>query len=495
MKRLALTLLFGCGRLDFAAHGDASSPDGPDGTNSVRLTAVATALPATETQLTADRDVTWSTDLGTIGATGVFRSGDLAGTATITATALADPAVVGTATIEVTQSISPMPIAMTPSVLTPSGFPNQTHGFFSDRTKAWWYFYAAPEPGQLVHALTSTDFVTWTAGPTLDTGHDIGNNGGNFSLAHRVIADHEVIHLTQSYELPSRGRTHARAELTASGLVFGAVTNPNAGGQLQSPDGPAVMITEAGAVIDASGYDFTPPTGPLSPCGDGDAELYTATQTETGTTSFDAMTYDKTVLWCSNNRINSRWLASDGDTLFYLYEDGAQDSQPVNILFDVRRAGVWVPDETTIKTTPPAAFSSDVSFPLVDWTALVHDRTLLAMRRLPTGLTEVRYLDLDAPTAFTGSTQLFTNDAKGGSGIVMVPYGTGVVAVELTSNPANNFSALEYCFWDGSSWTAWHPLIAVDAVRDAIAGVAGGVDGRPAITWAENGGIMGVALP
>jgi len=484
----ALTALTGCGRLNFAAHFDAPG-------QSVLITAVATALPATDTQLTADREVTWSTDLGTISGGGVFRSGELAGIATITATSAANPDEVGMVTIEVTQSIAPMAIAMTPSVVTPTGLSNQVHGFYSDRTKAWWYFYADPRPGQLVHTLTSADFATWSTGPTIDTGHEIGDNGGNFSLARRVIADHEVIHLAQSYEFPSRGRTHARAELTASGLVFGAVTNPNAGGQLQSPDGPAVMITEAGAVIDASGYDFTPMTAPLSPCGDGDAELYTAVQPETGTTSFDAMTYDKTVLWCAASRVNSRWLASDGDTLFYLYEDGAQDPQPVNILFHVRRAGVWAPDETTVKTTPPAVFPLNVSFSISDWTALVHDRTLLAMRRRSTGLTEVRYLDLDAPTAFTGSTELPTNRGKLGSGIAMVPYGTGVLAVELTSNDANNFNLLEYCFWDGSSWTPWHPLIAVNAARDAIAGIAGGVSGRPAITWAENDGIVGVALP
>jgi hypothetical protein len=492
VKLLALACLIGCGRIDFLLHVDGA--DGTDGSDaSIRITAPATALPATETRLAADREVTWSTDLGSFAAGGVFRAGETDGTATITATSIADPRAVTTATIEVTRAISPREVAAVPAVIWPAGLATQVHGFYSDRTKAWWFFYTDEAPSQLVHSLTSMDFASWTAGPTLDAGVPIGNDGRNFSLARRVIADHEIIHLAQSYET-GRGRIHVRAELDAAGLVFGGVTRTSLGGTV-SPDGPAVVITEAGEVIDASGYDQTPPTPPLSPCTDGDAELYTAEQAETGTTSFDLMSYSKQVLWCPNSQINSRFLASDGDTVYYLYEDGAVEPQPVNVLYNIRRAGVWSPDET-VKTTPPAVFTSDDSFALEDWTALVHDRTLLVMRRLANGTTEVRYLDLDTSTAFTGSTQLLTADTKRGSGIVMQPYGAGVIALELVADTSGtNFSPLEYAFWNGLAWSGWHPLIGPEATRDSISGVAGGAGGRPAVVWAEGGGIMGVALP
>ena len=487
MKLLALACVIGCGRIDFALHADGAD------TVSIRITAPATALPATETRLAADREVTWSTDLGSFGAGGVFRAGETDGTATIIATSIADPRVVTTATIEVTQAISPRELAAVPGVFWPAGLATQVHGFYSDRTKAWWFFYTDAAPSQLVHSLTSTDFASWTAGPTLDAGVPIGSDGRNFSLARRVIADHEIIHLAQSYET-GRGRIHVRAELDASGLVFGGVTRTNLGGVV-SPDGPAAMITEAGEVIDASGYDPTPQTPPLSPCGDGDAELYTAAQAETGTTSFDLMTYSKQVLWCPNSRINSRFLASDGDTIYYFYEDGAVDPEPVNVLYDIRRAGVWSPDET-VKTTPPAVFPLDQSFALEDWTALVKDRTLLVMRRLPGGLTEVRYLDLDAPSAFIDVTTMFANGGKVGSGVVMQPYGTGVIALELeASTTPSDYNRLEYGFWNGVAWSGWHPLIGPEATRDSIAGIAGGAYGRPAVVWAEGGGIVGVALP
>ena len=484
MRAAALLAIAGCGRLGFAAATDGGEPSAVE-----ILPGATTLLPLTTMHLDATVPVTWSIDeagADAITATGDFSAGMTTGVVHVRATAGADSAAVA---IAITDAPIRVVMADTGSVTSATGMAHQERLLYAPELGAWWLFTISSVVPDSLITRTSRDFVTWSDGPTLALGHTHGQDGRNITLADRVIGGTHVVHLSVGYVDAVRGRLHVKATLDATGLVFGAPVATNSGGTTD-PDGPAVAITGQGSVIDGSGWDQTPATPPLSPCGDGDVEVFTSATVDTGATSFDAMAFARRVLWCVPNRVDARYLYADGETLYHLYEDGNSEPDAVNILYSIRRPdSAWLPDESAVKTTPPSVFATDTAFPIDDWTVRPVGRTLHAIRRVGTAY-EHRQLALGSDGPWTAGAAIPDSAAAGGSGVYAAAYGTGMILVEITSS-----NGLAYTFWDGTAWTAWRPLAVPSTMLTALAGSTPRDGERPAIMWQEPGEIAGAWLP
>jgi hypothetical protein len=497
--------LAGCGRIGF---GDRAAPCASDATAgcaaaiAVQLPPTASVLPeatlvlAARVDGTTNQAVTWSIDeaAGAITAAGVLTAPATAQTLHVRATSAAAPTVSAMTTVTVSQTLAVAELAAVGTSSNATGMSHQAHLVYAPELGQWWMWYGSTLDPTHLRTRFSSDFVSWRDGEALALGHPHGGDGRNLAVADAVIGGHHVVHLSAGYLDAKRGRVHARAELTAGRCAFGAAQEINAGG-VQEPDGPAVAITADGHVVDVTGWLATPQRPPLTPCGDGDDVFYSSDLAETGTTSFDAMTYTQEVLWCVPTRIDARWLYADGNDLYELYDDAISDPDPRNLLMTVRKAGTWLPDET-VYTMPPRVFATDQIYPLDDWGVAVVGRGIHAARRV--GATfEHRVYDLDAGGAWRDGPALPGAAGKAGAGLFLAPYGAGLIAVQIA---ATADQAIAYSYGDGARWTPWRSLTSAMAGRGFIAGAVPAGGGRPAITWTEDRGggtyaIAGGVLP
>ncbi|MFT3694465.1 MAG: hypothetical protein QM831_15060 [Kofleriaceae bacterium] len=483
MKWFVVVAVAGCGRIGFSdlALGDGGSNE------PFAITVPATQLPATAVKFTSNHaDAVWTADAGTISADGVFVAPSTEGAIGIHATS-------GTETLDaevsVTLSITAVVVGETGTMLVPSGHGSQTHGFYSAAQKQWWVVYSSSQTETQLRATSSPDFKTFVEGPAVDLQKTIGE-GRDLDVAYRVLNGHEVVHVSEAYE-QGFGRVHLRGELTGAGLQWGAPLAINTGGQV-TPDGTAVAITESGQVIDSTGYLPTPQTPPLTPCGNGDVVMYTADQLDDGTTSFDTMTYKQEVIWCVPTYVNARWLGTDGDTIYQLYEDGLGQPDTQNIKLQIRKSDQWLPIETTY-TVPPNAFGTDATTNISDWSATIVGRAIHAVRRNnATVALEHAVLDLDGSGAFIAGGMMGNQGGTVGSGVIVAPYGEGVIAAQISANQ------ILYAFYRNGEWSKWFTLSAPSSMgRTGLSAIANGPDAKPALLWTDTVGtsLDGAALP
>jgi len=477
--RVMLLLLAGCGRIGF---GDVPAPDGePTG---LVLTAPATMLPLTAERLTATHPVTWSGD--GVDPDGTFHAPATIGTYTVHAT---DGALTADAVIDVTLQATPQSIAVAGAIENASGMAQQTHLFWAAERREWWLFAQDSASPSVLASFHSPDFASWSPGPSADLGHPAGNDGRNLSLAEATIGGTHVVHLSAGWnDSGVRGRSHVKATLDAGGLVFQAPKDINSGGATD-PDGPAVAITANGTVVDTSGWDQTPQTPPLSPCGDGDVEVYTSEVPDAGATDFATVAFTKQVIWCVPVRVNARYVYADGETLYHVYEDGVDEPDPSELSYQIRHPdGTWTPTNGTTHTKPSAVFP-DGTFQIENWTVRRVGDALHAILRTSDGgihhaaltLGSETWMQLPAPPSIGAN----------GHGLMAAPYGIGMVLVELDADGVPT-----YAFWDGTSWSAWTKLAVDGGSRDYLAGADGP---RPALIWTVADGfdhdLFGLQLP
>lgn len=472
--RCVVLLLAGCGRIGFGATEPTDAP-----ATALAITAPTTILPLTAERLTANLPVVWSGD--GVDADGTFHAPATTGPAVVHATA---DGVTVDALITVTTNASPQ-VATTTALANASGMAQQTHLLWAAERGEWWLFTQA---GSAIATMHSADFASWSAGPSVDLGHP-SDDGRNLTLADAVLGGTHVVHLSAGWnDSNTRGRSHVKATLGAAGLVFEAAEDINKGGAID-PDGPAVAITGSGLVVDASGWDQTPQAPPLSPCGDGDAEIYSSAAPDTGATSFATMAFTKRVIWCVPNRVDARYLYADGETLYHVYEDGGDEPDPSELIFQIRHAdGTWTPSNGTTHDKPPAVFP-DGTFQIENWTVRRIGDALHAVLRTSDGALHHAMLPLGGETW----TPLAAPPSIGanGHGMMVAAYGIGMILVEFDGSGVPT-----YAFWDGATWSAWTPLAVFGAARDYLAGADGP---RPALIWTQTGigglGIQGLVLP
>lgn len=510
LRILICVVLTGCGRsalmLDVPAGDDgdtaiASDSDSDEGVTAIEVSidAPSTALPLTRVRATAtvtnaaNQQVTWSSDpatAATIDADGVFVAPELDGDYIIRATSVADPSVSAMTTIRVTRALTPAVAANTGTITNGTGMAHQNHLVHAVEHGEWWLWYETSEDTTHLRTRRSTDFITWNEGASLSLGKTHGNDARNIAIADRIINGNHVVHISVGFIDSDLGRKHVRATLPGGSCVFGAAVQTNTGGSTE-PDGPAVVITDAGQVVDGSGWDQTPQTPPLTPCGDGDVEIYVADALETGTTSFDAMTYTKQVIWCVDVRVNARVLLSDGETLYHIYDNGGKDPTPKNFFFSLRRAdGTWLPVQDTY-TPPPEVFASAVETDINDWNARIIGAQIHAVRRngSESDTLEHRIFTLGSEDDWAAGQPIDLSASTTGSGVYLTPYGEGALLVQIAADQ------LVYSFWDGDSWSPWNALDVPSGTRSFIAGSTPPTGNeRPAVMWMETETATGASV-
>ncbi|HEY4239074.1 MAG TPA: hypothetical protein VGM88_04635 [Kofleriaceae bacterium] len=484
MRVLWLLPLAACGRIGFGEQRQCAS----DGCVASLTVPDRTMLPGTSAVLavTGGDAATWAAPGGGSIAGNVFRA-DTAGDYPVVVTTTTGATATGT--VHVTSIVTPSVIAHTGDTTAPSGFASEHHGAWVPSANEWWIWYGSrldASDAQMLFAAHSASFDGWTQATSLPA-TQVGGDGRNLDVAVASLGGHAIVHATYGNE--GRNRYHVRGEIAGGDIAWGAPELVNSGGN-EDPDGPSTVVTAGGRVIDATGWQATPATPPLTPCGDGDNDLFIADGADTGTTSFDAMTYTEQVIWCVPTRINNRRLLAIGETVFELYDDGGSDPDPQNLFFNVRAPdGTWAPDETTY-TPPPSVFSTDRDFRLDDWSATIQGGRIHAIRRVD-GTPQFEHRMYDPATAsWADGPAIADGNAKSGNGVVVLPYGSnGVIALELRDNDAG----VEYAYWDAATgWTAWQPLDTGAASGYAfIAGIEGaGDDKRPAVIWTQDAALV-----
>lgn len=452
------------------------------GGTSTTFTAALDGVPTTE--------VTWSVveqNGGTISGTGVYRAPLTDGVFHVRASRSSNET--DDAEITVKTKADSVLLASGDGLLAATGFGFQSHFAYAEGTGEWWLFRDASD-GTL-RTIHSKNFEQWGDGPSLTLPAGNSNDGRDLAVASRRVGTADVVHIAQG--TGSNGRYHIRGTLTDAAIAFENPVLVNSGGDGTTPDGPATAILDDGTVIDVSGWQGTPQTPPLGPCGNGDVDVFIADKKEDGTTSFASVQWDETVVWCVQNHVNAHQILGLGTTVLFLYEDGADDANPVNVLMTIRKPdGTWAPVEDPMgpKITPPSVFAASAAMGFNDWTATASGSRAHAVRHLD-GVFE--YRTLMAGGGWSDGPAITTEPVKHNDGIFLAPYGDGLVLIALSESAGD---PILYTAYDGTSWTPWTTLVPSGGSRSFLSGFAPTTPGvKPAIQWTEDGQIRGAILP
>lgn len=445
--------------------------------------------------------VTWSiteASGGTIDPqSGAYTAPATAGTFHVVATSVADPTRSGQATVDVKQGTTPTILLSTGALATATGHGSQTHLVRTQGTGEWWLFHD-PAGQSALSTRYSADFTSWHDGPSLAVANS--QDGRDLSVAYRSIKGQDVIHLTQGFHTSTYGRYHIRATASGGGkLSYGTPWTVNDGGDT-TPDGASTTILASGLVIDSTGWQGTPATPPLNPCGSGDLDIYTSGVLDDGSATLDDMKFTKQVpkvLWCVGDHILARQLLPLGDVAIHVCVDGESGLAPQTLYVNARTAaGQWNPSDTMggpIK--PNLAFPAPLTFGIDDWSAAVLNGQVHVVRRIAGSNGFEHAVVNSAGVASPGGTVVPT-PTTAGSGLFLGAYGDGLVLAALDANAAGN---VIYTAFDGKHWSGWATLVTIGATGSYLAGFAPEGAGRPAVIWTQAAGtsyaIAGALLP
>jgi hypothetical protein len=399
------------------------------------------------------------------------------------------------ATVTVKRARADVTLVSTGALDTATGHGTQSHVVYAEGAGQWWLFHDPAGSAELATA-HSGDFLTWSAGASLTLPQGHSADGRDLAVAYRALNGHDVVHVTQgSGSAPGLGRYHVRATLGAAQVAFGQPQTINTGGA-GSPDGSATVILPTGLVIDSTGYEPTPTTPPLSPCGYGDVDVYTSAVVDDGTTSFDSVAFGEQVLWCVGNKVEARQLLAAFDTAVQLFADG-DHNPPINVLMNVRSSsnGAWTPYEPPggSAVTPPSVFQSGMDLGLNEWTAAVAGGKVHAVRRVGGGF---EHRVMATMGTWTDGGAIFAEATLPDGGLFLAPYGDGLVLVALSDDGG---ARVRYAAFDGATWSTWATLTDAPAGRSYLGGYAPGGGQKPAVIWTQTAGtsfaIAGFQLP
>jgi hypothetical protein len=411
------------------------------------------------------------------------------------------------AVVTVKETASPVTIVSTGAVATATGHGSQSHLAYAEGAGEWWLFHDPQGIGQLA-TRHSKDFVTWGDGNVapLPSGHS--NDGRDLSIAYRRLGGADggaggadIVHISQSYlnDAGPQGRYHLRAMLAPGQVALETPWLVN-GGSSGPPDGTATVILPSGLVVDSTGYQPTPSSPPLGPCGAGDVDVYTSGKLDDGSASIDNMMFPAVahVLWCVPSFVNARQLLAVGDVVVHLYVDGTDQQTPTELFASIRSpSGQWTPVEMGMTVTPPLAIFAvpSESFDRADWVGAVLGGNVHVVRRVSgTGAFEHRVVST-ANTTSVGTPIPFV-PTTAASGLALLPYADGLVLLALDANAG---SSVLYTAFDGSSWSSWQTLVTLGTSGSWLSGYAPGSGAKPAVIWTQAAGasyaIAGALLP
>jgi hypothetical protein len=209
------------------------------------------------------------------------------------------------------------------------------------------------------------------------------------------------------------------------------------------------------------------------------------------------------VTWCVTNGVSARQLLSlGGSWAVHLYVDGlSSTTTSQNLLANSRSpAGFWYPDESMVQRPPYPMFTDAATFGVDDWTAAVFQGSVYVVRRLSSSTMELSVVGLQPSSGDLNAASAPpppSSQTLPGSGLVLVPYGAGLVLLALGATG----STVVYTSLSGTTWApSWSELCSVGGSAAYLSGFGPESGAKPAVIWTQplSGGsfaIAGAQLP
>jgi hypothetical protein len=482
-------------------------PDAPLGGVSVTVSPSSKSmLPLTGFQFTAtvtgsgNKAVTWSTldpNGGTISSTGAYVAPGVDGTYHIRATSNADPTRYQTVTIDVTRELQVVQIVRTSGVTAPTGWGNQHH-LFETPSGEWWLLYETQGLSDSIGTMWSTnDFMSWMTSWKATLPNTNSADGRDLAGSFQSLPSGDVLHADVA--AVDLDRWHFKGVVYPGVISWGGYKRITGAGAV-GPDGTALLVKTDGEVMEITGFEPTPATPPLDPCGSGDDDLFTADTLDTGATDFSStgpVTWTQQVLWCVGYLVHSRQLLADAAGNVYFLFDDADEDPPQNVLLMNRTPDkTWHPVQPGggPKVRPPRMFGSDLNFDMGGWSGVLFQGQLHVIRRL-TDMTTYhhRVFDIGTGTTFDGAL-VPSGPTTAVTGIFFGHYGDGLILVVSDVN-----DNIMYCWTDGTTWTQWVTMgtgpITGGNARSYLAGYdPESSGGDTAIIWSQVNNVAGMTI-
>ena len=392
---------------------------------------------------------------------------------------------------------------------TQTGNAQQQHLIFAGAR--YWFFYFDSQSSNVMKTRWSTDFATWTEGAslTLPMGH--GGEGRNLSVAYRVLAGTDVVHIATSlHEDPKRIVYDTRATISGGTITFGTpalvhdldtldtwvdassqAAAGSQGGPACDPDGTDVAIGPDGRVFIATAWVAVPV------CCYCDSNFTMSTMRDLGTSwtqGFVSPLQHYTVGGTTNAR---QIVALASGSVLGGWDDGMT---PVSdVTWAIGTSSSWT-DESSGQSgfSVFQGFYSAIQEP-DDWSICrIDDNRIHALRRryADGGSNRVFEHYLFVGSAWSLQSTLADDPGIAGSGVVLLTNGTSLLAASIAKN-----GTVRYATWSGGTWSAWRTIGGADAggaVRSFLGGTGCDETARPALIWTEGSAppyqVMGVPV-
>lgn len=348
-----------------------------------------------------------------------------------------------------------------------AGAAQQHHVHFAQNLGAYVVFYLSANEKESVKTRLTSDFVTFTDGPSIPLPRPHDGDGRNLDVAYASLAGADVFHLVisihgggyYSYRARLRLKDGATAidETTELGHAQSAVTTLD-------PDGPAIAIA-AGRVVISSGYNA------LKEEHIGNTVTFVASTIDDGAESWDHSFASGVELETAQDVVNARALVVYPGGASLVWERGDGEPRPKSLaraLFDGTK---WTPASRL-------GFSS-AAFDVADWSEVATSDGRVHVVRFANGGYEHRYL-IDAENGGFPIPALVPAE---GDGLVLLARDASPIAVALSKDRALKRSIL-----DGTTWSAWTDVAPADDARRHLSGNA------DVILWQRGPDLVGLRL-
>lgn len=368
-----------------------------------------------------------------------------------------------------------------PGVILAQGVPHatgraqQSHLFHAAEAGLWVFFSFDAASAQRLVTRVSRDFVTWTDGAPLALPRTHAADGRDLAVA---PLPPRTFHLSFSLRAGSYAHHHARATVASGSLLFGGVRDL---GEIAAtdeglvPDGPAVLATADGRVVELSGW-VAPASGEP---GAGNVVSWLSSENDDGRAeAFNQGFGPSKQITQVNLACNARALVATTEGTLALWESADAEPRPSGI-------GFARLDGTSWTQAGNASFSA-APFDANDWGVVGVGTDAHVVRW--SGAYEHRIYRGDA---FSPGAAVPAAEHAEGGGIAIVADGDRPRAFVLDRAGAVLSSTLS-----DAGWSTWAEVVPAGAARTGLTAFAS-ADGL-ALAWneARAGGlaVIGVRL-
>jgi hypothetical protein len=352
-----------------------------------------------------------------------------------------------------------------------TGLAQQQHLVYAAHAARWWYFAVDDSSPTAITSRSSTDFVTWVAGPSLALPSAHHGDGRAFSVAYADRGGRDVLHFTISLRPATNDfrHYHARAAADGAALTFEGpdlLDAISATDDTLVPDAPATAVAGGGVVFDTSGYSV------WSDAGVGNQYGWRSQLPDDGTPMWTATWSPRDSIEQVPVVVNARALVPlAAEDMVALWEKGDVEPLPTDIRFSRFAGSKWLPTGSVFGRPDPTDKN--------DWSVWrVSDTELHAIRRTVANKFDHRVYD---GARWTNGPTVPGDSATAGSGLVLLGHNGALTLLQVGADTANSVRATTLA---GGSWSPWVTLVSTPAPRANLTRAAS--TGPVAILWTES---------